>query len=270
MKRYTTLHVHRDNGTHSITLNRPEKRNALSPEMMEELTDALRTAAEDPGCFVVVLCGSGSSFCAGLDLDHLETLHANTSAEHRADTERIAKLLRTLYDLPKPTIAAVNGAAIAGGMGLATICDFTLATAESKFGYTEVRIGFVPAIVSSYLRSQIGDKRARDLLLTGRLISGLEAYDLGLVTRVVDEQDLMDEVRKLTRVLIRNSPAAIQATKRLLTAHANHHLDDEMEMAIAANAEARTTDDFKEGIRAFLEKRNPDWPSAQTTKAAAS
>lgn len=266
MKRYATLHLHRENGTIRITLNRPEKRNALTPQMIEELTEALLEAAADPACFVVILCGSGSAFCAGLDLDHLETLRAKTVAEHRADTERIAQLLRTLYDLPRPTIAAVSGAAIAGGMGLATICDFTLATPEARFGYTEVRIGFVPAIVSSYLRGQIGDKRARDLLLTGRMISAVEAFELGLVTRVVDELDLAAEVNKLARTLMRNSPAAVQATKRLLSSHANHHLDEEMEMAILANAEARTTDDFKEGIRAFLEKRTPEWPSAQPVK----
>lgn len=268
MRRYATLHTHMDGGILTITMSRPDKRNALNPEMMEDLTHAFMLAGDDPGCRVVMLTGSGSAFCAGLDLDHLETLRAKTPDEHRRDSERIARLLRTLYDMPKPTIAAVNGAAIAGGMGLATICDFTLAIPEAKFGYTEVQIGFVPAIVSAYLRGQIGDKRSRDLLLTGRLIKAQEAFELGLITRIVPEQDLMFEARRLAHSLLRNSPAAMQATKRLLSEHAHHHLDQETESAIAANAEARTTEDFKEGIRAFLEKRQPEWPSLQAEKSS--
>ena len=269
MRRYATLHAHSESGILTITMNRPDKRNALNPEMMEDLTHAFIAAGDDPCCRIVLLTGAGSAFCAGLDLDHLETLRAKTPEEHRRDSERIARLLRTLYDLSKPTIAAVNGAAIAGGMGLATICDFTLAIPEAKFGYTEVQIGFVPAIVSAFLRGQVGDKRSRDLLLTGRLIKAPEAFDLGLVTRVVPEQDLMVEARRLAHSLLRNSPAAMQATKRLLSEHAHHHLDQETESAIAANAEARTTEDFKEGIRAFLEKRQPEWPSLHAEKTSA-
>jgi methylglutaconyl-CoA hydratase len=269
MGHYSTLHTHMDGGVLTLTMNRPEKRNALNPVMMEELTRALTAAASDRACEVILLTGAGEAFCAGLDLEHLETLSAKTPEEHRADSERIARLLRTLYDTPKPTIAAVNGAAIAGGMGLATICDFTLAIPEAKFGYTEVKIGFVPAIVSAFLRGQIGDKHARDLLLTGRLIKAPEAFELGLVTRVVPEPELMTEARGLAKKLLCNSPAAMQATKRLLSEQSHHHLDEEIEAAITANVEARTTEDFKEGIRAFLEKRRPNWdlPSRQTRSA---
>lgn len=266
MNHYSTLHTHTDGGVLTITMNRPDKRNALNPAMIDELTRALTAAGIDPACEVILLTGAGEAFCAGLDLEHLETLGAKTPEQHRADSERIALLLRTLYDTPKPTIAAVNGAAIAGGMGLATICDFTLAIPEAKFGYTEVKIGFVPAIVSAYLRGQIGDKHARDLLLTGRLIKAPEAFDLGLVTRVVAEQDLMREARGLAKKLLCNSPAAMQATKRLLSQHAHHHLNEEIESAIAANVQARTTEDFKEGVRSFLEKRQPDWPSRKAGK----
>ncbi|MBT9330048.1 enoyl-CoA hydratase/isomerase family protein [Paracidobacterium acidisoli] len=261
MNHYQTLHAHTDTGIHTIVLNRPAKRNALNPQMMEELTHALETAGKSPACGVIILTGAGSAFCAGLDLDHLETLNARTTAEHRTDSERVANLLMTLYHTPKPTIAAVNGAAIAGGMGIATICDFTLSVPEAKFGYTEVRIGFVPAIVSAFLRGQVGDKRCRDLLMTGRLMNAEEAEAWGLLTRVIPEQDLMREARTLAHSLLRNSPAAVQATKRLLSEHANHHLLEEIESAIRANTEARTTEDFKEGIRSFLEKRPPQWPS---------
>jgi methylglutaconyl-CoA hydratase len=259
MGHYSTLHTHTDGGVLTLTMNRPEKRNALNPTMMDELTHTLEAAAGNAACEVILLTGAGEAFCAGLDLEHLETLSAKTPEQHRADSERVARLLRTLYDTPKPTIAAVNGAAIAGGMGLATICDFTLAIPEAKFGYTEVKIGFVPAIVSAFLRGQIGDKHARDLLLTGRLIKAQEAFELGLVTQVVPEPELMQEARGLAKRLLCNSPAAMQAAKRLLSQHARADLDQEIEAAIEANVQARTTEDFKEGIRAFLEKRKPDW-----------
>lgn len=257
MTQYSTLRVEVDGGIVAITLNRPEKRNALNATMIVELSRALKAAAEDAGCGVVLLTGAGSAFCAGMDLEHLKALGLKTPDEHRADTEQIAGLLRTLYDLPKPTIAAVNGAAVAGGMGLATVCDVTLAVPEAKFGYTEVRIGFIPAIVSAFLREQVGDKHARDLLLTGRLIHAQEASELGLVTRVVPAAELMPESRSLAGNLLQNSPQAMRATKRLLCDYARARLDAEIDAAIAANVAARATDDFREGVRAFLEKRKP-------------
>ena len=255
----TSLLTHKDGGVLTITLHRPEKRNALNAVMMEELTRALEAAAKDTACRVVVLTGAGEAFCAGMDLAHLEGLIAKTTEEHRADSEQIARLLRTLYDLPKPTIAAVNGAAVAGGMGLATVCDFTYAVPEAKFGYTEVKIGFVPAIVSVFLREQIGDKQARDLLLTGRLIKAEEARELGLVTRVVPAAELMNEVAGLAKKLLQNSPQAVTTTKQLLSEQVRKSLDEGIALAVDANVKARATDDFKEGIRAFLEKRKAQW-----------
>lgn len=263
MTQYSNLHAHRENGLLTLTLNRPERRNALNPAMIDELTRALDFAGGDPSSGIVLLTGAGEAFCAGMDLAHLEALSAKTPDQHRADSGQIANLLRTLYDLPKPTIAAVNGPAIAGGMGLATVCDFTLAIPEAKFGYTEVKIGFIPAIVSAFLRAQVGDKHARDLLLTGRLIKAQEACDLGLVTRVVPGSDLMPEAHALAHKLLENSPAAMQATKRLLSSHARQALDAEIEAALEANVSARSTEDFKEGIRAFLEKRRPVWNRAK-------
>jgi methylglutaconyl-CoA hydratase len=266
MRPYETLQTRLEDGVFTITMNRPEKRNALNPAMMEDLTHAFLAAGDDRACGAIILTGAGSAFCAGLDLDHLEALGAKTPKEHREDSELIARMLRTLYDTTKPTIAAVNGAAVAGGMGLATICDFTLSAPDAKFGYTEVRIGFIPAIVSAYLRSQIGDKRSRDLLLTGRMVKAVEALDLGLVTRIVCEQDLMDEAQRLAQCLLRNSPAAVQATKRLMNEYSSHELDQELALAVSANVEARSTEDFKEGVRSFLEKRAPEWPSLRAEK----
>jgi methylglutaconyl-CoA hydratase len=173
----------------------------------------------------------------------------------------MAQLLRRLYEFPKPVIAAVNGPAIAGGMGLATLADFTLATPEAKFGYNEVRVGFVPAIAASFLLRQVGEKRTRELLLTGRLMKAHEALCLGLVTQIVAAEELMATATALAQTLLMNSPQAMQAVKKLLAKHSRHRLDEELEDAVEVNAEQRSTEDFKEGVRAFLEHRHAEWPS---------
>ena len=248
------------NGVMTITMNRPDKRNALCPLLIEELTLALNEAATSE-CGVVILTGAGLAFCAGLDMENLESTHASTPEEHRRDAENMAGVLRTLYEFPKPVIAAVNGPAIAGGMGLATLADFTLATPEAKFGYNEVRVGFAPAIAASFLLRQVGEKRTRELLLTGRLMKAHEAMSFGLVTQIVAVEELMQTANALARTLLLNSPQAMQAVKRLLSKHSRHRLDEELEDAIVVNAQQRSTDDFKEGVKAFLERRHADWPS---------
>jgi methylglutaconyl-CoA hydratase len=194
-----------------------------------------------------------------MDLDNLKQLAGRTHEQNVQDSETMASLFRTLYDFPKPTIAAVNGAAIAGGTGLATLCDFTLAMPEAKFGYTEVRIGFVPGIVSSYLIANVGEKRARDLLLTGRLFDAEEAYKLGLVTEIVSAEQLMPRALQLAAQLMENSPASLRATKALLSSYTKEQLDRQLKIAIRENAGIRQTADFKEGITSFLEKRKPVW-----------
>jgi methylglutaconyl-CoA hydratase len=262
MARFKHLLIQSVNGVKTITLNRPEKRNALCPLLIEELTIALREA-ETCDCGVVVLAGAGPAFCAGLDMENLETVHARTPEEQRHDSENMALALRTLYDFPKPVIAAVNGPAIAGGMGLATIPDFTLATPEAKFGYNEVRVGFVPAIAASFLLRQVGEKRTRELLLTGRLMKAHEALQMGLVTQIVAAEELMQSAQALAQTLLLNSPQAMQAVKRLLAKHSRLRLDDELEDAIAVNAQQRSTEDFKEGVQAFLQRRRAEWPSTR-------
>jgi methylglutaconyl-CoA hydratase len=255
---YETILVTEEDGVETITLNRPERRNAMTPEMQDELIAAFERAATGD-CRVVLLRGAGDSFCAGLDLVHLQAMATKSQAAHLADAERVARLFRTLYELSKPTIAVVHGAAIAGGTGLATICDFTYAAPGVKFGYTEAKIGFVPAIVSSFLALQIGDKKTRDLLLTGRLFEAEEAQRLGLVNEVVPPGELMARVIATAEVLKANSPESIRATKRLLAAQNKLWLDAAIAEALAANSESRSTHDFKEGVAAFLEKRKPMW-----------
>ena len=178
----------------------------------------------------------------------------------------MARVLRALYDFPKPVIAAVNGPAIAGGMSLATIPDFTLATPESKFGLNEVRVGFVPAIGASFLLRQVGEKHTRELLLTGRLLKAQEALQLGLVTQVVAAEELMLTAQALAQTLLMNSPQAMQSVKRLLASHARRRLDEELEEAIQINAQQRSTEDFKEGVEAFKQHRHPVWPSMKAMR----
>ncbi len=255
---YVTILVTEEDGVYRITLNRPERRNAMTPEMQEELIQAMHAAANSD-CRVVVFAGAGDGFCAGLDLSALQRMNDKSAEEHNADAERIARMFRTLYELPKPTIAIVQGAAIAGGTGLATICDFTLAVPGAKFGYTEVRIGFVPALVSAFLTLQIGDKRARDLLLTGRLFTSEEALRLGLVNEIVEPERLETRTQELVETLKANSPESLAATKRLLAAQNKAWLDVAIARALEANAKARETHDFREGVAAFLKKTKPVW-----------
>ncbi|MDE1176228.1 MAG: enoyl-CoA hydratase-related protein [Edaphobacter sp.] len=255
---YKTILVTEDDGVKTIMLNRPARRNAMTPEMQDELIAALERAATGH-CRVVVITGAGEAFCAGLDLQHLQAISDKSQAEHVADAERLTRLFRTLYELPKPTIAVVQGAAVAGGTGLATICDFTLAAHGVKFGFTEVKIGFVPALVSAFLALQIGDKRAKGLLLTGRLFSSEEAEQMGLVNEVVAAEELAERAGVLAAQLKANSPQSMAATKKLMAKQNEAWLDAALTHAMTANAEGRGMHDFREGVAAFLEKRPPVW-----------
>jgi methylglutaconyl-CoA hydratase len=255
---YKTIQLAHGSGIATVTLNRPEKRNAVSFELVGELMTALNEI-EASSSNVVIITGAGKAFCAGMDLDGLKSLLGKTHDENVKDSAKMAGLFRRLYDFPKPTIAAVNGAAIAGGTGLATMCDFTLAVPEAKLGYTEVRIGFVPAIVSSILVWQVGHKIARDLLLSGRLFDAAEAHRYGLVNEVVAAERLLDRALELANQLLENSPSSVRATKKLMNGFISAQLDEQVAAAIEDNARIRTTAYFREGVASFLEKRKPRW-----------
>jgi methylglutaconyl-CoA hydratase len=255
---YQTIQLTHDSGIATITLNRPEKRNAMSFALVRELMAAMDEIETSPAN-VVIFTGTGKAFCAGMDLEELKSLVGKTHEENVKDSSMMATLFRRLYDFPKPTIAAVNGAAIAGGTGIATMCDFTLAVPEAKFGYTEVRIGFVPAIVSSILVWQVGHKIARDLLLTGRLFDATEAHRYGLVNEIVPPENLLERARAIAAQLMENSPSSVRATKKLINGFIAKQLDEQIGTAIEDNARIRTTADFREGVTSFLEKRKPVW-----------
>ncbi|HUA00699.1 MAG TPA: enoyl-CoA hydratase-related protein [Candidatus Aquilonibacter sp.] len=257
---YQTLTFQCDDKVATIALTVPEKRNAISAQMIADLLGAL-DQAEESAARVVILTGAGKAFCAGMDLVELQQAARQTQQKNFEDARRMTKLLYRLYSFPKPLIAAVNGAAIAGGCGLATVADFILAVPEAKFGYSEVKIGFTPALVSVFLRRRIGDTHVRDLLLTGRTIGAEEARRIGLVTEIVPVESLIERAHALAAELIAASPTAVAQTKKLLINFDRAAIRAELETAIEANAEIRATPDFREGVTAFLEKRPAKWPS---------
>jgi methylglutaconyl-CoA hydratase len=248
-----------------ITLNRPERRNAISFEMVDELMRALdecEASLAQRGYRSLLITGAGAAFCSGMDLETLRAIGRQDEAQNVVDSERMARLFQRVFSFPAPTIAAVNGAAVAGGCGLASVCDFTVSVPEAKFGYTEVRIGFIPAIVSIYLLRLVGEKHARDLLLSGRLISAAEARNIGLVTEIVTADKLQSRVREIAAELAKNSPASLRATKDLLARLPVYSLQPALDTAVKENAAIRRTPDFREGLSAFLEKRTPLWQRA--------
>ncbi|HEY6903975.1 MAG TPA: enoyl-CoA hydratase-related protein [Candidatus Acidoferrales bacterium] len=258
---YSTLGFQYDgHGIVTITLNVPEKRNAISSQMVAELLGAFQQAEEGPAR-VVILTGSGKAFCAGMDLGELQELGRETQEKNIEDARRLSKMLYRLYSFPKPVIAAVNGPAIAGGCMLATLADFTVAVPEAKFGYPEVKLGFMPALVVVFLRRQIADRAARALLLTGRIIGATEAYRIGLVAEIAASEKLMDRAHEIAAELITASPTSIARTKTFMLGFDDAVLRAELEQAVNANADIRSTPDFKEGIASFLEKRSPKWTS---------
>ena len=255
---YTTLKLETQDNLATITLTRPEKRNAISSAMVKELPAAL-AEAEASGARVVILTGEGKAFCAGMDLAGLMAMTGQSHEENVEDTRRVLEMFYGLYSFPRPVIAAVNGAAVAGGCIIASLCDFTLAVPGAKFGFTEAKVGFIPALVAVFLTRQVGEKRTRDLLLTGRIYDAEEGHRMGLVNEILPPERLMERARELAAELLANSPTSLRETKKLLHENSREELERELERAVQANAAIRGTEDFKEGLAAFLEKRKPNW-----------
>lgn len=240
-----------------VTMNRPEKRNAMNPALVSELHQAFDALPED--ALVVVLTGAGSVFSAGADLSHIQALSEFSHTENVADSTAMKDMFLAIYQCPVPVIAAVNGHAIAGGAGLTTVCDIVLMSESAKIGYTEVKIGFVAALVMVFLREQIGAKRANWLLYSGQLIDAKMAVDWGLANQMVADNHFTETLENIITRIAQNAPAAVRQTKQLLRELAGLDLESSLNHAAQVNANARQTGDCKEGIAAFLEKRKPRW-----------
>jgi methylglutaconyl-CoA hydratase len=243
-----------------ITLNRPEKRNALSRELVTELKQAFAKAEGDEAVKVIVLKANGESFCAGADLAYLQQLQKFSFEENIADSNHLKELFLQIYQLKKVVIAQVQGHALAGGCGLATVCDFVFAVPEAKFGYTEVKIGFIPAIVLVFLIRKIGEQKAKQLLLSGEMTQDDEAIRMGLVNRIVSKDKLETTVFEFAQQLVKNnSTQSMQLTKQMISEVQSMTLSQALDYAAEMNAKARASEDCKNGIAAFLEKREIKW-----------
>jgi methylglutaconyl-CoA hydratase len=243
-----------------LTINRPEKRNALSPELVEALHEAFTRAGKDDSVKVVILAARGEAFCAGADLAYLKQLQQFTFEENLADSRNLMNLFKLIYTLPKVVITQVEGHALAGGSGLVTVCDFVYAVPEAKFGYTEVKIGFIPALVSVFMIRKVGEGKTRELLLSGKLITADEARGYGMITAVVSKSEIVKEVDAKARDLVTSASAqSLAATKMLINQVQGMTLTEALELAAEENAKARATDDCRKGIDAFLQKKDISW-----------
>ncbi len=245
-----------------LTLNRPERRNALSRELLVQLRDAVEEAGVDVAIRAVVLTGAGPTFCAGMDLKEAAECDAAPDGEHAIVEvlKEFADLLQCIHTLPKPTIAAVNGDALAGGAGVMSACDLAIAAETARIGYPEVRRGLVPAIVMHDLTRQLGDRRARQLLLSGEPISSRLACDWGLVNAVTPADRCLDEAIRIAQSFVECGPSALATTKRLLDETVGRPKN--LRGAAAISAVVRASEEAVEGIRAFVEKRPPSWTTS--------
>ena len=258
----TRIRVERAGAVATIVLARPDKKNALDRQMAEELCAALQHLSTLDAVRVVRLAAEGPAFCAGADLEALAAMLGADPEVHVRDAEALGRVFVTLRELSKPTVAAVRGRALAGGAGLVTACDIVIAHESARFGYPEVRIGFVPAMVMTMLRRAVGEKRAFELISTGRVISAREALELGLVSRVAADAEFASVVSATLSMLSSSPPNALALTKQLFYDLDGRSFREGIALGAELNARVRTTDEFRTGIEGFL-KRNTEHRGAR-------
>jgi methylglutaconyl-CoA hydratase len=242
------------NGIAGVTLNRPEKMNSLDETLISELTQLFKDISTNDNIRVVVLTGAGENFCSGLYLDYLQKISEFDLEQNREDSHKFKNMLLAVQNCSKPVIAKVSGYALAGGCGLASACDIIIADDTAKFGYTEVKIGFIPAIVMMFLLKKVSETHAKDLLLTARFIGSDEAYRIGLINYTVKKSELDGKVKEVCDSLMKNSASSIALTKEMFGNVSNMSFKEALDYACEMNAKTRMTEDCKKGISKFLER----------------
>jgi methylglutaconyl-CoA hydratase len=268
MKLYKTILVSQKNGIREVILNRPEVHNAMNELMIHELTDAFgRVVGADKLPCLVVLRGNGKSFCAGADLNYMKGIAAFGFEENVEDGKRLAALFRSVYECPVPTMAVVHGAAFGGANGLLAACDMVIAAEDTKFAFSEVKLGISPATISPFVIRRIGEYGARELMLTGKRFTGKEAEKWHLINHAVPTEQLEEKFQALANEILTAAPAAVRETKKLITQIVqSHNLNKNIEFTAQLIARLRAADEGQEGMAAFLEKRKPNWVTGRKPK----
>ncbi len=237
-----------------IVLNRPEKMNSLDEVLIEELTELFNNISNEENIRVVVITGAGGNFCSGLYLDYLQKISEYDIIENKSDSQRFKDMLLSIYNCSKPVIAKISGYALAGGCGIATCCDFIISDETAKFGYTEVKIGFIPAVVMKFLMKRVSETHAKDLLLSAKIITSKEALRIGLINDVVRGDKLNLKVDELCNFLIKNSPSSMAQTKEMFRHISEMPFDEALNYSCDLNASIRMTQEFKTGLAKFLNR----------------
>ncbi|MGB7295427.1 MAG: enoyl-CoA hydratase/isomerase family protein [Candidatus Aminicenantales bacterium] len=256
---FDTILAAREEKVFRITMNRPRVHNAFNATMIGDLTKAFRLAGCDDGVRIVILTGAGESFCAGADLNWMREIIRYSYEQNLRESQEIAELMHSIYALPKPTIARINGAVIGGGTGLFSACDIVIASDKARFGLSEVKIGLIPAAIGPYVIRRIGESAARELFLTGERFDARRALEIGLVNKVVPDAELDDKVGEIVRQLLSSGPEAIAKCKELLQRVPGLSLEEAKDYTAEMIARLRVSPEGQEGMASFLEKRKPCW-----------
>ncbi|MDQ3193536.1 MAG: enoyl-CoA hydratase/isomerase family protein [Bacteroidota bacterium] len=251
---YNKILIEESGKTKKIVLNRPEKKNSLDEEMISELTDAFREFSQDDNTGSIILRGAGDNFCSGLYLDYLQKISEYDILQNKADSQKFKDLLLSIYKCRKPVIAMVDGYALAGGCGIASACDLIIASEKAQFGYTEVKIGFIPAIVMIFLLKRVTETHAKDLLLTSRFIKADEAYRIGFINYLSAPADLENAAMTLSEDLNKLPLSSLSLTKEMFRNISSMSFESALEYAVDLNAITRMTEECRDGVKNFLSK----------------
>ena len=257
--KYETIEVHRGKDVVTVCLNRPDVHNAMNEQLMKELTDCFKELSRDDKVRVIILTGNGKSFCAGADLNWMKSMAKYSKEENIQDSRLLLYLYDTIYTCPKPVIGRVNGHAFGGGLGLFAVCDITIAIPDCKFAFSEVKLGIIPSVISTYIVRRTGLSNIKRLFITGQRFNSEYAKEVGLIDYVVQEKDLDEQVQIYVELLRSSGPKAIEEVKKLIDAYEKMDIEKYKEHTVKKIAELRVSGEGQEGLTAFLEKRKTKW-----------